>query len=119
MDQPDLGVRHPARGGYVAAELVDDLDGLRDAGRPERVAHAQEAAAGVHRDVAVELAATLLDEPAALALLDPAQVLVFDDLRDGEAVVDLGHVELGDGVLDAGLVVGPVGRDGRLGPRGE
>src|SRR3989442_14738663 len=41
-----------------------------------------------------EIGAPLLDEPAALAARAEAQVLVVEDLGDGEAVVHLGEVDL-------------------------
>src|SRR5262249_23664080 len=70
---------------------------------PDRMTERLETAARVDRDVAVDAGAPLLHELSALALLAEAEVLGVRDLRPGEAVVDLGEVDIRR--LDARLFV--------------
>src|SRR5213076_613746 len=93
VGEADLRALHLPRAG-LAAELCRELVDHAHAGRAHRVAVGLEPARGIHRLLAAEIGAPLLDEPAALAARAEAQVLVVQDLGDGEAVVHLGEVDL-------------------------
>src|SRR5438067_473307 len=93
VGKADLRALHLPRAG-LAAELCRELVDHAHAGRAHRVAVRLEPARGIHRLLAAEIGAPLLDEPAALAARAEAQVLVVQDLGDGEAVVHLGEVDL-------------------------
>src|SRR6266550_4069573 len=100
-------------GASLVAKLSEDLRGLGDAGGAERVPAADEAASRIDHDVATVIAASGRHERSGLALLAEAQLLVGDQLGDGEAVVDLGDVDI------AGPDPGhPVGRFSRALERG-
>src|SRR6059058_5981764 len=95
----------------LPSELTDDLDGLGDPGRADRLAAGLQAARGVHGDLAVQRGEPLGGRGSALALFDEPQVLDREDLGDREIVMDfrdlnvLGH--------DLGLVEGALPRDHR------
>ena len=87
----------------LAAQVPDDFADVGDAGRAERVALREEAAAGVHGDLAADVRRALVDHAAGFAFAADAEVLVVQQLGGGEAVVELDQVEvLGP---DAGLLV--------------
>src|SRR2546427_5746432 len=128
--EAELRVLHLAAAG-LAAELRHALVDHAHAARPDRMPEGLEPAARVHREVALERRAALLDELPALALLAEAQVLDVRYLGPGEAVVHLGEVEVprrdpgrrirlargGLGraeaeVVEGGIEVGTAGRDG-------
>jgi len=85
-------------------ELLGELHDLREAGGPDGVPLAQQAAGGVHGLAPAELRGPRRDVLAALALGAEPELLVGHDLGGGGRVVDLDHVE----VLRAhtGLLVG-------------
>ena len=89
--EPRLG--HLARAG-LAAKLPEGLGGLGDPRGAEGVAAADQPAARVDHDLPAVVGQALLDEAAALALRAEAELLVRDDLRDGEAVVHLGEIHV-------------------------
>ena len=78
----------------IPPQLVHDFDCLTDSRSAEGVATAQEASIGVDGDPATEVGFALLDEEAALALFAKSQILVFDNLRNGETIVGLSHIQL-------------------------
>src|SRR5262249_57125351 len=85
-----------------------------DAGGAERVTAADEAASRIDHDVATVIAAPSLHEGSGLALLAEGQLLVGDQLGDGEAVVDLGDVDIAGG--NPGHPVGRFSRALECGP---
>src|SRR5688572_14215894 len=92
---------HEARRGAIdlsrarfTAKLRDDLADLRGAGRPDGVALGLESAGGVDGDLAAEARPSLFGSQAAGARLEEAEALGGDDLGDGEAVVQLGHLHV-------------------------
>src|SRR3989304_6152338 len=87
VSEADSGFRDLAGAG-LAAELPEAPGGRGDPRRPERVAAADQAAPRVDHHRAAVVREPLLDEAAALALVAEAQLLVGDDLGDGEAVMD-------------------------------
>src|SRR5437773_5640836 len=91
--EAELRVLHLAAAG-LAAELRHALVDHAHAARPDRMPEGLEPAARVHREVALERRAALLDELPALALLAKAQVLEVRYLGPGEAVVYLGEVDV-------------------------
>src|SRR5207249_3969196 len=93
VGEADLRTLHLPRAG-LAAELWRELVEHAHASRADRVPVRLEPARGIHRLLAAEIGAPLLDEPAPLAARAKAQVLVVQDLGDGEAVVYLGKVDL-------------------------
>src|SRR5207247_217377 len=128
--EAELRVLHLAAAG-LAAQLRHALVDHAYAARPDRVAERLEPAARIHRDVALERRAALLDQLPALALLAEAQVLDVRYLGPGEAVVHLGEVEVPRRdpgrrgrrargglrgaeaeVVEGGIEVGTAGRDG-------
>src|SRR5207247_6947281 len=78
----------------LAAELVDDLDGLRDARRAYRLTAGLQPARRVHGDLAVQRRDPVQGRGAALPLLDEPQVLDREDFRDREVVVDLRDLDV-------------------------
>src|SRR5438132_5688662 len=70
--EADVGVRHLARPCLVA-ELREDFGRLRDTGRAQGMAAADQAAARVDDDVAAIIAAPRLDEPARFTFLAEAE----------------------------------------------
>src|SRR5262249_13097314 len=89
--EPDLRPLHLALAG-LAAQLGGELVDHSHAGRAHGVAIGLEASRDVHRLLPPERGPAFLDEPAALPPAAEAEVLVVQDLRDGEAVVHLGEV---------------------------
>src|SRR2546430_4290035 len=77
----------------LAAELRHELVDHAHAGGADRVPVRLETARRVHRLLAAERRTPLLDESAALAAAAEAEILVGQDLGDGEAVVHLGEVD--------------------------
>src|SRR5262245_20684379 len=93
VTETDGGARNLTRPRFVA-KLRENLRRLCNAGRAERMTAADEATPGIDDHVATVLAAPGCDEGARLALLAEPQLLVRDQLGDGEAVVDLGDVDV-------------------------
>src|SRR5204863_4571432 len=93
VGETDARARDLARA-RLAAQLPEGLAGLGHAGGAERVAAPDEAPARVDHDLAPVVGQPLLDEAPALALRAEAELLVGDDLGDGEAVVDLGEIDV-------------------------
>src|SRR5215467_1565884 len=85
IDVLDLALAGASRG------LQRALDDVPEAVDPAR---AQAASEGVEGQLAVQLDAAVLDEVEGLALLAEAVRLQAVDHRGGEAVVDLGHVDV-------------------------
>ena len=81
---------------------------------PDRVAEGLEPAVGVHREVAVEVEGAGLDLLPRRAPLAEAEVLHQHQLGGREAVVHLGHGQLGPRVGDAGLRVGVLRRSATI-----
>jgi len=100
--EADLGVGD-LPGAGLAAQLGEDLRRLRHAGGAERMAAADQSAARVDDDVTAVVAPAGGDERPGLPLGAEAQLLVGDQLGDGEAVVDLGDVDVPG--ADAGRLV--------------
>ena len=71
-------------------------------------------AVGVHRQVAVKVEGAREHLRPALPALGEAEILHQHELGRREAVVHLGHGELGPGVGDPGLAVGILGRGNDL-----
>src|SRR3990170_8781231 len=93
VGEPDLRLVDLAAAA-LAAELAHDLHRLCDAGRSDGIAARLQAAGRVHADLRVERGLPVLRREAALALRDEPEVLHRHDLRDREAVVDLGHLHV-------------------------
>ena len=89
--QPDLRIRHLGPPG-LAAQLPHQLD---DVVHPRHVRLRQQPAMRVHRQPAAEAERAALDEGAALALGAEAEILELAEHDIGEAVVDLGDVDIG------------------------
>src|SRR6266481_9512431 len=89
-DEGDVGVLDLARAGAARClqSAFDDVPEAVDA------SGAEAAAKGVERQLAVELDMPVLDEIEGLALLAETVGLEPVDHRGGEAVVDLGHVDI-------------------------
>src|SRR2546426_12328832 len=116
VGEADLGILHLPRAGLMP-ELLTHLVDHAHAGRADRVPERLEAAARVDGHLAaVNRRAALGDVAPALARGAEPEVLVVEDLRDREAVVHLGEVE----VLrrDAGLLVRRLRRLARGGEAG-
>src|SRR5690348_17255539 len=79
----------------LPAELGDDLGDLSGARGTNGMALGLETARGVHGDLAAEARPALLGGHSARPGLEEAQALGSDDLRDGEAVVKLHHIDVG------------------------
>ncbi len=58
------------------------------------MAAAQKAPVGVDGDLAAEIGFAFLDEGAAFTLFAESQILVFDNLGNGETIVGLGNIDL-------------------------
>src|SRR5262249_53295611 len=102
--EPDLRVLH-LPGARLVPELLADLVDHPDTGRADRMPERLEAPARVHGDgAAVDRRPPLRDVAPALTGATEAQILVVQDLRDREAVVDLRKVEIRGG--DPRLLVG-------------
>ena len=101
-------------GAGLALELLVDLVDHSDAAGSNGVAEALEAAVGVYGKVALEGKSAGLHVPAAGATATETQVLVDDELGDGEAVVDHGKVDFFPGTGDAGFLVGGLAGAGCL-----
>src|SRR3712207_6542536 len=87
-----------------AAQLLDDLDDLRHAGRAGRMALRHQSTTRVHRDAAAERGGAFLQQLWRFAAATEAERLVVEQLGDGEGVVQLDEVEvLG---TETGLLVG-------------
>src|SRR6266536_1442512 len=97
----------------LAAQLVDDLDGLRDSRRADRLAARLQSARRVHGNLAVQRRDAVHGRGAALPLFDEPQVLDREDLRYREIVVDLRDLDVLRRELR--LIERPLARaDGRL-----
>src|SRR5437773_1038043 len=90
----------------LATELEPHLVHHAEPARPDRVAEALEPAVGVHRLRALAVEAAVQHVLPRLAARREAHVLHEDELRRREAVVYLGHADLGARVRHARLVVG-------------
>src|SRR5437773_3741933 len=90
----------------LATELEPHLVHHAEPARPDRVAEALEPAVGVHRLRALAVEAAVQHVLPRLAARREAHVLHEDELRRREAVVHLGHADLGARVLHARLLVG-------------
>ena len=77
-----------------AANLQHQVADLRHAGRAHRMALRFQAAAGVHWPLAPQRRAPCKRVRPALSLFHEPQVFGGDDLGDGEAVVQLGELDL-------------------------
>src|SRR5881409_513555 len=91
--ETDSGVRNLTRARFVA-KLSEDLRRLRHARRAQWMTAADEPTSRIDDDVAAVVATSGRHERSRLALLAEAQLLVGDQLGDGEAVVHLGDVDL-------------------------
>src|SRR5882762_1321402 len=78
----------------LAAQLRDDLADLRRPGGADRVALGLQPARRVHGNLAAQARPALLGGEAARARLEEAEPFGGDDLRDGEAVVQLHDVDV-------------------------
>ena len=122
MGEAEVGIRELAGGilsGGAALELFIDLVDHTEAGGADGVAETDEAAVGIDGEVAFEGEGTVEDIAAGLAGGREVEVFVDDELGDGETIVDQGEVELGAGVVEAGLVVGVLSGAEGLGEVGE
>src|SRR5439155_3000703 len=79
-------------GTRTAAQVLDDLEDVGDARRPERMALGEKTPGDVHRDAAAVRRLAVVDQAAGLALAAEAEVLVVQQLRRREAVVQLDEV---------------------------
>ena len=86
-----------ALGGRLAAQLEPGLEHHPQPRRADRVAEGLEAAVGVHRQVAGEVEGARLDLLPRRAPLAEPEVLHEHQLGGREAVVHLGHGQLGAG----------------------
>src|SRR5262249_35627764 len=77
------------------AQLGRELVGHPDAGRADRMPVRLQPTGGIDGLLASERGAAVLDEPPALSPCAEPEILVVQDLGDGEAVVHLGEVDLG------------------------
>src|SRR5262245_53469522 len=93
VGQPDAGAVHLARAG-VLAQLGDDLGDLGGAGGADGMALGLEPAGRIDRHLAAETRPALLRRDAARTRLEEAEPLGGYDLGDGEAVVQLDHVDV-------------------------
>ena len=96
--QGDLGAGNLAVAA-LAPQLFDRLGHLREAVDP---AGAEVAAVGADGQVAAEPAPAFGEPGSGLALLHEAEVLQPAQRHAGEAVVELGHVDVGGGQVGAG-----------------
>src|SRR4029450_233594 len=87
------GAVHLARTG-VLPELGDDLRDLRRARGSDRMSLGLETARRIDRHLAADARPSLLGGDASRARLEEAEPLRGDDLGDGEAVVQLHHVDI-------------------------
>src|SRR5262245_37151433 len=78
----------------LAAQLRDDLADLRRARRPDRMALRLQPARRIHRNLAAQARPTLFGGETAGARLEETETLGRDDLRDGEAIVQLDDVDV-------------------------
>src|SRR5215470_11926836 len=78
----------------LAAELGDDLRDLGSAGGADGMALGLEAARGIHGDLAAETRPALLGGHPTRTWLEESQAFRGHDLRNGEAVVELHHVDV-------------------------
>src|SRR5262245_43069318 len=78
----------------LAAQLRDDLADLRGARRSNRMAFGLQPARWVHRNLAAEAGPAFLGSRTADSRLEEAKPFGRDDLRDGEAVVQLDDVDV-------------------------
>ena len=99
----------------LAAQLRPALEQHPQPGRPDRVTERLQPTVGVHRQLAVEVERPGEDLLPGEAPLGEPEVLHQHQLGRREAVVDLGHRQLGAGIVDAGLGVGVLGRAHDLG----
>ena len=93
LGERDAGAGDLAVAG-LAAQLPRGLAHLRDAGGADRVALAQQAAARVDGQVAVQAGAARVEQLRAAAGRREAELLVDDQLGGRAGVVDLGAVEV-------------------------
>src|SRR5690606_41792834 len=78
----------------LAAQVRGDFVRVGDAGRADRVALGQQASGDVDRDLALAPRGSGVDEVTGPARLAQPQVVVVDQLRGGEAVVQLHQIEV-------------------------
>src|SRR3990172_11329226 len=103
--QRDLGVGHLARSGG-ASQLLDGLDYVVEA---VDIGLRQQASMRVQRQLAVAVYAPVLHKGATFAFLAKAQPLQLHDHAVGEAIVNLGDIDvLGSDARAAPQVVGNV-----------
>ena len=81
--------------GRLAAQLLEQLDALRDAGGARRMALGLQPAARVHGEPPAHRGLPRLDERGTAEAVAEPEVLVVDELDTGEAVVHLGDVDVG------------------------
>lgn len=91
--QSGLGAFHLTLAG-LAAELLDQLDDLRDARRAQRMTLGLQTAGGVDRHLAVDLGLALARSQMAGAAREEADFLGLRNLQDLERVMQLGHVDV-------------------------
>src|SRR5579862_2977711 len=78
----------------LAAQLPPALGDLRHAGRADRMALGEQPARRVHGDATRERRLAFETRAAAVALVEEAEILDVEDLRDREAVVHFRAVDL-------------------------
>ena len=76
------------------SQLQSDLVGLLDPGGPYRMAAGLQSARGVDRNLSIQCGQPFLGCSATMPLLHKSQIFNRQDLSDGEAVVDLGDVDV-------------------------
>ncbi len=96
MDEREARIGHLACGRDGARELLEDLDGLGDSRRPERVAAPEQPTAWVDHDLSAQIAPSFERERSPLSRPAESERFVLDDLGDREAVVDLGKIDVLD-----------------------
>src|SRR5947209_11879881 len=96
----------------LTAELEPAFKEHPEPGRPDRMAEGLEPAVRVHGELTAELERSVELIAPGLAALGEPQVLHQDQLRGGEAIMNLGHRDLLARPVDAGLLVGIGGAPG-------
>jgi hypothetical protein len=82
----------------LTSQLPYQFCKFRNAGGPNDVPFGQQSTAGIDRNLAPDVGATLLDEPATFALGTKPKVFIMDDLRRAEAIVHLPQTSDGGAV---------------------
>ena len=101
VGQPDAGPLDLAVAG-LAPEVMTDLPDVGDAGGGDRMALRLETSGDVHRHRAVAPRGAGVEEADRVALVAEPEVVVVDQLRGREAVVQLDEIEIRR--PDAGLL---------------